>query len=277
MKVKDLFLTQESFELQKTEIPGILRTSPVPSDLQKYYASKNYISHHQDSGRLKEKVYKFAQHFNLNYKRNILAKETFQNAKILDYGCGAGEFIKFIENDFSVLGYEPNHDARKAATNKVKKATLISDISEIEDGSLNAITMWHVFEHIDNQANMLHNFYKKLKNNGLLIIAVPNHTSFDARYYKEFWAAYDVPRHIYHFSKSGMEKLFNDENWKLKKIKPLLLDSYYISILSEKYKKNPLSWLKGGIVGAISNFKASKTGEFSSLIYIIEKKQKVDF
>ena len=119
---------------------------------------------------------------------------------------------------------------------------------------------------------MLQIFYNKLKTKGLLIIAVPNHTSYDAEYYKEFWAAYDVPRHVYHFSKSGMEKLFNSEKWEMKKIKPLLLDSYYISILSEKYKKNPLFWLRGGIVGAISNFKASKTGEFSSLIYIIEKK-----
>ena len=272
MKVKDLFLTQETFELQETEFPGILRTYPIPTDLDKYYESENYISHHQDSGSLKEKVYKFAQYFNLNYKRNILAKEIFQNAKVLDYGCGAGQFIKYIENDFCVLGYEPNPDARNAASKKVKKATLISDINEIEDASLDAITMWHVFEHIDNQENMLKTFDNKLKDNGLLIIAVPNHTSFDAKYYKEFWAAFDVPRHIYHFSKNGMEKLFNNENWKLKKIKPLLLDSYYISILSEKYQKNPFSWLKGGIVGAISNFKASKTGEFSSLIYIIEKK-----
>lgn len=272
MKVKDLFLTQETFELQKTEIPGILRTYPIPTDLDKYYESENYISHHQDNGSLKEKIYKFAQSFNLNYKRNILAKETFQNAKVLDYGCGAGEFIKYIENDFSVLGYEPNPDARNAASKKVKKAAIISDINEIEDASLDAITMWHVFEHIDNQETMLKTFHNKLKDNGLLIIAVPNHTSFDAKYYKELWAAYDVPRHIYHFSKNGMEKLFNNENWKLKKIKPLLLDSYYISILSEKYQKNPFSWLKGGIVGAISNFKASKNGEFSSLIYIIEKK-----
>ena len=68
-----------------------------------------------------------------------------------------------------------------------------------------------------------------------------------------------------------MEKFFNTENWKLEKIKPLLLDSYYISILSEKYKKNPLFWICGGILGAISNIKASKNGEFSSLVYIIKK------
>ncbi len=272
MKIKDHFLTQEYFELKETNIKGILKTYPIPLNLSKYYESKEYISHHQDNGSLKERIYKFAQSFNLNYKRNILAKETFQNAKVLDYGCGAGEFIKHIENDFETFGFEPNQNARTAATKKVKKSKIISDINEIENASLDVITLWHVFEHIENQEDILNIFYNKLKNNGLLIIAVPNHTSYDGQYYKEFWAAYDVPRHIYHFSKSGMQQLFNNENWQLKKIKPLLLDAYYISILSEKYKKNPFFCLKGGLVGAISNFKASKTGEFSSLIYIIEKK-----
>ncbi|MBP3840455.1 MAG: methyltransferase type 11, partial [Chryseobacterium sp.] len=103
-------------------------------------------------------------------------------------------------------------------------------------------------------------------------IAVPNHTSYDAKRYKEFWAAYDVPRHIYHFSKTGMEKLMNNDQWNIKYIRPLLLDAFYISMLSEKYKKSPIFWLKGFIYGAISNFKALKNDEFSSLIYIIKKK-----
>src|SRR5690606_8649038 len=133
-------------------------------------------------------------------------------------------------------------------------------------------TLWHVLEHIDNQDDILNLFHNKLKPNGLLIIAVPNHTSYDAKRYKEFWAAYDVPRHIYHFSKNGMGILMNNEKWNLKYTRPLLLDSFYISILSEKYKKSPIFWLKGFIFGAISNFKAVKTGEFSSLIYVTGKK-----
>lgn len=272
MKIKDHFLTKEEFELSETNIPGILKTFPLPADLGKYYESENYISHHQDSESLKEKIYKFAQSFNLNYKRNILAKELPARAKVLDYGCGAGEFLKYIENDFDVIGFEPDADARKAAENKIGSHKIINEIIEIPDNSLDAITMWHVFEHIDNQDYMLNLFHNKLKTNGLLVIAVPNHTSYDAQHYIEFWAAYDVPRHVYHFSKKGMQQLFNNKNWKLEKIKPLLLDSFYISILSEKYRKNPLFWLKGSIVGAISNIKASKNGEFSSLIYLIKKK-----
>ncbi len=279
MKVKDLFLTQEEFEIKETEITGILKTHPIPKNIGKYYESKNYISHHQDSGSLKELIYKFLQKFNLRYKKSVLQSalgNQFQNSKfksktILDYGCGAGEFIKFISDDFETFGFEPNSDAINFAKQKNKKTKFISSLDDIETNSLDAITLWHVFEHIENQKEILNLFYSKLKKDGKLIIAVPNYTSYDGQRYKEFWAAYDVPRHIYHFSKKGMLQLMNNENWQIEKIAPLLLDSFYISILSEKYKKNPLFWLFGGIHGAISNFKASKTGEFSSLIYIIRK------
>ena len=277
MKIKDHFLSKEEFEIRETEIEGIFKTYPIPENLGKYYESKDYISHHQDSNSLKEKIYKFAQSFNLNYKRNILSKITFENAKVLDYGCGAGEFLKHIENDVETFGFEPSDAARNFAKQKTTKTKFVENLNEIENESLDVITLWHVFEHIENQSEILSLFYQKLKTNGYLIIAVPNHTSYDGKFYKEFWAAYDVPRHIFHFSKNGMKKLFNTENWKLEKIKPLLLDSYYISILSEKYKKNPLFFIFGGIRGAISNIKASKTGEFSSLIYIIKKIYKIDF
>lgn len=272
MKVKDHFLTQEEFEIKETTIAGIYKTSPIPENLSKYYDSKDYISHHQDSGSLKEKLYKFLQNFNLNYKRKILVDFVGLNKKILDYGCGAGEFVKYIEKDFVTFGFEPSESAKQYAINKVQQTTIINNLDFINDGTLDAITLWHVFEHVENQDEMLNKFHSKLKENGVLIIAVPNPTSYDALKYKEFWAAYDVPRHIYHFSKSGMEKLMNNENWKIKKIKPLLLDSFYISMLSEKYQKSAIFWVKGMIFGLISNIKASKTGEYSSLIYIIEKK-----
>lgn len=272
MKVKDHFLTAEEFTLRPTEIPGILKTEPVPANLEKYYESKNYISHHQDSNSLKEKIYKQAQSFNLNYKRNLLAKRLPKGANVLDYGCGAGEFLRYCEEDFHTFGYEPNKDAREAAAHKTKTTELIPSLSDLEDGKLNAITLWHVLEHIENQENILNAFHKKLNDKGLLYIAVPNYNSYDAQYYKENWAAYDVPRHIYHFSRSGMQKYLNNHQWRIVEIKPLLLDSFYISLMSEKYRKNPLFWLIGPYIGAISNIKAAKTGEFSSLIYVVQKK-----
>jgi 2-polyprenyl-3-methyl-5-hydroxy-6-metoxy-1,4-benzoquinol methylase len=273
MKVKDHFLSQEIFEIKETETKGVYKTSPTPSNISKYYESEDYISHHQDSGTLKEKLYKFLQSFNLQYKKTVLLDRISKGSKVLDYGCGAGEFVKYIENDFETLGFEPNGDARKAASKKISKAIILDNIHQIEDQSLDAITLWHVFEHIENQDEMLELFSKKLKEKGLLIIAVPNPTSYDAKHYKEYWAAYDVPRHIYHFSKNGMENLISKKpNWKMRKIKPLILDSYYISMLSEKYKKSSFFWLKAIVYGTISNIKALFSNEFSSLIYIIEKK-----
>ncbi|MBW8522100.1 class I SAM-dependent methyltransferase [Chryseobacterium chendengshani] len=273
MKIKDHFLSQEIFEIKETETEGVFKTSPIPSNISKYYESEDYISHHQDSGSLKEKLYKFLQSFNLQYKKTILIDRIKKNSKVLDYGCGAGEFVKYIENDFQTLGFEPDADARKAAQNKLSKAKILDDIQLIKDESLDAITLWHVFEHVENQSEMLSTFHSKLKEKGLLIIAVPNPTSYDAKHYREFWAAYDVPRHIFHFSKKGMENLIaKNHNWKMRKIKPLILDSYYISMLSEKYKKSPLLWLKAIIYGTISNVKALFSDEYSSLIYIIEKK-----
>lgn len=272
MRIKDHFLTKEDFDIIETETPGVFKTSPIPENLDRYYESTEYISHHQDSGSLKEKLYKFLQGFNLNYKKKILSNSIKNDSTVLDYGCGAGEFLKHIESEFKTFGFEPNSSARNAAAKKLSSTTLLSDLNQIENNSLDAITLWHVFEHIENQEDILNLFHNKLKTNGLLVIAVPNPTSDDAKRYKEFWAAYDVPRHVYHFSKKGMENLMNNNSWIIKKIKPLLLDSFYISMLSEKYKKSSLFWLKGLIFGSISNFKASKTGEFSSLIYIIEKK-----
>lgn len=279
MKIKDHFFTQEEFHIKETHIAGIFKTEPIPEDIGRYYESKKYISHHQDSGSIKEVVYKFIQKFNLNYKKKVLRSVISSQSPagspkqitILDYGCGAGEFVKSIADDFITFGFEPNENARNFAKQKNNKTHFISNLNEIENGTLDAITLWHVFEHIENQQEILDLFYQKLKQNGTLILAVPNFTSYDGQKYKEFWAAYDVPRHIYHFSRSGMQKLMNTERWQVEKIAPLLLDAFYISMLSEKYKKNPLFWLFGFINGAISNFKAQKTGEFSSLIYCIRK------
>ncbi len=272
MKVTDLFLTKEQFEIVDSEIAGVLKTTPVPSNISHYYDSVKYISHHQDSKSLKEKIYKFFQSFNLNYKVNILRTLVPKNAKVLDYGAGAGEFIKQMEEDFQTFAYEPSPTTKKILQEKLSTTKIVEDLELIENNSLDAITLWHVLEHIEKPDFILNLFHQKLKQNGFLILALPNFQSYDAKHYKSFWAAYDVPRHLFHYSKKGIENLLDKNYWSLENIKPLHLDAFYISVLSEKYKKTPLFWLFGGIIGAISNFKAVKSGEFSSLIYIIRKK-----
>ena len=276
MKIKDHFLSQEEFKIIETEIQGIYKTSPLPDDLGKYYESKDYISHHQDSGSLKEEVYKFLQKFNLNYKKNIIKNEIGNHLKILDYGCGAGEFVKFIENEYTTFGFEPNENARNFAKQKSEKTIFISspELTEIENESLDAITLWHVFEHIEEREKYLKIFHEKLKPNGLLIIAVPNHTSYDGKKYKEFWAAYDVPRHLWHFSQESIRLLFEEKGFKLIGVKPMPFDAFYVSLLSEKYKSGRMNFLKGFYHGLLSNLSALRTGEYSSLIYLLKVKGK---
>jgi len=271
MKVKDYFLTQEEFEIKEIN-PGILKTVPVPDSLEKYYKSENYISHHQEEKSFKNWVYKSIQKINLKYKKSILDRYIISGKKILDYGCGVGDFLKYIQKDYQVLGMEPNAEAFKISGKKIGKENMIASLQHLENESLDGITLWHVLEHIPNQEEFIPLLISKLKSKGKLIIAVPNFKSYDARFYKNFWAAYDVPRHVFHFSKTGINNIFNTSSTQVIKIKPLIFDSFYISIVSEKYRKNPFFWLKGSFIGLISNFKALKNYEYSSLIYIIEKK-----
>lgn len=270
MELKDYFFTQDSFEIKEIA-PGILKTFPIPQDLTKYYESKDYISHHQDDHSLKTFVYKFIQRLNLKLKKSIIKKNVPTSGTILDYGCGVGDFLLFIEKEYTVFGLEPNETAQRIAQKKVGREKIKNSFDEVEDSSLDAITLWHVFEHIEEQEIFLNNAYSKLKPKGKLIIAIPNYKSYDAQYYKNFWAAYDVPRHIFHFSKLGMQHMFNTKKWKLQSVRGLPFDAFYISMLSEKYKKNPLFIIKGSFVGLISNFKALKTKDYSSLVYVVEK------
>lgn len=272
MKIKDHFLSGEEFELRETEIEGVLKTYPIPDDIEKYYMSDRYISHNQGSFSFKKILFKLFQKLNSRYKQELLDYLLDRKSKVLDYGFGVGEFLKYIEKDFTTFGYEPNEKARNIASKKLKRTKIISSIEEIENGNLDAITLWHVFEHIENQKEVIAQFLSKLRKNGFLIIAVPNYKSVDAEYYKEHWAAYDVPRHIYHFSREGMINTFERKDWRFINTKPLLMDSFYISMLSERYKKSDKIFLRMLISGLNSNLKALESNEFSSLIYVFQKR-----
>ena len=130
--------------------------------------------------------------------------------------------------------------------------------------------MWHVLEHIDNLHNQVEQLHRLLKDNGRLVIAVPNYKSYDAKYYKDKWAAYDVPRHLNHFHKESLENIFKG-NFQLKSIHPMKWDAYYISMMSGKFVGHGNTFIRGIIRGWKSNRKARHTGEYSSLIYIFDK------
>ena len=271
LDLKDYFLTQENFALHQDDETGVLYTFPQPlHNLSRYYESENYISHTDGKKSLFEKIYQIAKHYNLNQKLKLIQGKT-QGKTILDYGCGAGDFLQHMQkNGYVVTGMEPNPKANEISRKKIGNENVVNCELKDINKKFDIITLWHVLEHIPNLNEIIVELKNHLNPNGTLIIAVPNHQSFDASYYGEKWAAYDVPRHLWHFNPTSIEKLFNKFGMKIENVNPMKLDSFYVSLLSEKYKGNSLAFLKAFYIGLLSNFKAQKNGQYSSLIYTIK-------
>lgn len=273
--IKDHSVSQETFQIVESEYDGILKTDPQPADedLPNYYMSEDYISHTDSRRNLLEQVYHLVRKSALKRKLNLIESFKTDGKELLDIGCGTGDFLKVArENNWVVSGVEPDVNARKIANEKTGDSVQdISALLEFSDQGFDVITLWHVLEHLPKLEDHIQVFQKLLKPNGKLIIAVPNYKSYDALYYQNFWAAYDVPRHLWHFSQSGMSDLFNKFGFKLSARHPMKFDSFYVSLLSEKYKNGFMNPFMAFWVGLRSNLKAKSSMEYSSLIYCFEK------
>ncbi|SFC96286.1 class I SAM-dependent methyltransferase [Algibacter pectinivorans] len=274
LKVKDHSVSGEVFELIQNLEYGFLETTPQPSSdkLSNYYESEDYISHTDSKRNLFEKAYHLVRSFSLKKKLNLINSCSSEGKKLLDIGCGTGDFLKTAQqNNWIVSGIEPNQQAREIANKKTNGSVFnTGQLLKFEPNSFDVITLWHVLEHLPNLDEQIATFKKLLKANGTLIIAVPNYKSFDAQYYKSFWAAYDVPRHLWHFNKTSISNLVSKQSFKVNKIKPMWFDSFYVSMLSEKYKTGSMNAVKGFWIGLRSNLKAIGSKEASSLIYVIK-------
>ncbi len=269
---KDHTVSGEYFELRKAKDLDLLATFPRP-DLERlpsYYKSENYISHTDSKKGFFDKIYQQVKNLMLKNKLNWIEKEKTPGAKILDIGAGTGDFLRAAKNrNWEVFGVEPNPDARKLASEK--GVELEKTTSSFPDQSFDVITMWHVLEHVPDLEEQIKELDRLLKPNGLLVIAVPNFKSDDAKKYKENWAAYDVPRHLYHFSPSAIKNIFNSTGFLLTSQKGLFFDSFYVSLLSEKYSSGSGNLLRAGYNGITSNLKARSSGNYSSLAYFLKK------
>ncbi|WP_303316623.1 class I SAM-dependent methyltransferase [Flavivirga abyssicola] len=274
LTVKDHSVSNETFKLIENIEYGFLETIPQPSldKLPEYYKSEDYISHTDTKRNLFEKVYHIIRNLSLKKKLKLINSFSSEEKNLLDIGCGTGDFLKTAkQNNWTITGIEPNEQARKIANNKTENSVFeTEELLKFKPSSFDVITLWHVLEHLPNLEEHISIFKKLLKPNGTLIIAVPNYKSFDAKYYKEFWAAYDVPRHLWHFNKTSISKLVLKVSMKTIKIKPMLFDAFYVSLLSEKYKHGKMNPIKGFWIGLLSNLKAMTSKEASSLIYIIK-------
>tara|TARA_R110002049_G_scaffold281241_1_gene460695 strand:- start:421 stop:1281 length:861 start_codon:yes stop_codon:yes gene_type:complete len=276
LKVKDYSVSGEEFELIQNLEYGFLETTPQPAldKLHEYYESEDYISHTDSQRNLFEKVYHLVRTISLKKKLKLINSFTLENKSLLDIGCGTGDFLQTAKEDnWNILGIEPNEQARLIANKKTNDSVFDTEqLSAFKSESFDVITLWHVLEHLPNLEEQITVFKKLLKPNGTLIIAVPNYKSYDALYYKNNWAAFDVPRHLWHFNKTSISKLVSKVSMEVKNVKPMLFDAFYVSLLSEKYKSGKMNPIKGFWIGLLSNLKSFKTKEASSLIYIIKNK-----
>ena len=271
----DYSVSKELFTLVSCDSCSFVFTNPRPESktLGRYYLSESYISHTNKKTGLFNVIYQKVRKLSIVSKINLI-KNYVRNGSILDLGCGTGEFLfKCKEIGWETTGIEPSEIARnQAITNldlNVKKET---ELTRFKNNSFDIITLWHVLEHVEDLNDIIKNLYRILKPNGVIFIAVPNLNSYDAKYYKNFWAAYDVPIHLWHFSKKTISLIFNKNKLTLVKTKPLVFDSFYVSILSEQYKNNKPRYLTAFLIGFISNIVGifSSKGH-SSNIYIFKK------
>lgn len=276
LTIKDHSVSEEEFQLRYNEELEMLETFPQPNEekLSEYYKSEDYISHTDAKRNLFERAYHLIRSVTLRKKVKLINSFSDSSKKLLDIGCGTGDFLQEAKNKgWDAKGVEPNKDARTIANSKTNNQIFdVNELLSFKENSFDVITLWHVLEHLPKLNEQLDLFKKLLKQNGALIIAVPNHKSFDASYYKSFWAAYDVPRHLWHFSQASIKNLFQRRGMEVVKTLPMKFDSYYVSLLSEKYKTGKMNFIKAFLIGLRSNIKAKSSGEYSSLVYVVKNK-----
>lgn len=272
LKVKDFSVSQEEFELWYNAYYDMLITYPKPSlnELPKYYEDKNYISHTDGNKTIFEKMYQFVKQIALKRKLKLI-NSLHKKGTILDIGAGVGDFLSTVKNNgWNTIGYEPSHKAKTIA--RSKSIDFIDDFKEIKNHSIDIITMWHVLEHVPDLETQIIEIKRMLSKEGTLIVAVPNYKSLDAKIYDKYWAAYDVPIHFWHFSKESMKRIFHEFEMEVKEVLPMKFDSFYVSMLSEKYKSGTIHYLNAIVNGLKSNIYGKKYQQYSSHIYIIKNK-----
>ncbi len=271
LKTKDFSVTGEEFELLLDENLQMLVTRPQPENLDRFYQSAAYISHSDANTTFSDKLYQRVKSFSLWMKTRLINEYANGNKSLLDIGAGTGDFLLAAQRrGWSVMGVEPSRDARLRS--REKRMELLSEMDALPKKEFQVITLWHVLEHLTDLESQILKLRWHLEDDGTLIIAVPNFKSYDAEHYGEFWAAYDVPRHLWHFSRTAIETLFSNHGLKVVRTKPMIFDAFYVSLLSEKYKRGKQNFLMAFYRGMLSNIKGWLTKEHSSIIYILQKK-----
>lgn len=280
LEIPDYFLSGDVFPLSECLDCGMLFTNPRPEDemLGAYYKSDDYVSHSNTKKGLMFRIYHLVRKYNFAQKFRMISTLS-PGKKILDVGCATGGFLGYFKKrGWQGCGIEPDAAARRVAIETEGLEVFDEDgLRSLPAKSFDVITMWHVLEHVPAPRERMQQLEALLKDDGLLVVAVPNPASFDAAHYGKFWAGYDVPRHLLHFKPKVAREFFTNVNFELIGIRPMKFDAYYVSLLSEKYKNGKVSFPNALKIGWTSNRRAKKNeNNFSSLIYLLRKK-KADF
>lgn len=278
LEAKDFTVSAEKFQIWECQECTTRFTWQAPDEnhIARYYQSKNYISHSDTSKGLVNKLYHIIRRISLRQKKKYIEKYTGkQTGNILDIGCGTGTFLHLMnQSGWKVTGLEPDEGARTLALKKYGITSLpSSELFHLPSASYLVITLWHVLEHVHSLHEYLDQMVRLLLPEGTIFIAVPNYTSLDAETYQSYWAAYDVPRHLYHFSPKSMRTLAEKHNLQIKSLLTMPFDAFYICLLSEKYKDGKNNYLRAFRNGLRSWTYAKKQSEkSSSILYILAKK-----
>lgn len=278
-EIQDFAVSKQLFMICKCSLCHLLFTNPRPKeeDILSYYDFPTYYSHEDQSKSLIQLVYQIIRKISI-YRKAKLFESLFKKGRILDYGCGTGNVLEEMsKRNWDITGIEPNEKARKIANSKTYNKVFKTMDEFSETKKFDIISLFHVLEHIHDLRPTIKKLLNILKKSGSLIIAIPNHQSWDSKYYQKSWAAWDVPRHLYHFDSESIVSLANRFNLEITSIKPLPFDSFYVSLLSE-INKNPkqyiiTTYIKSILCGIKSNhFAKKKVIPYSSNIYIFKKK-----
>lgn len=278
LAAKDHTVSKEMFEIWECTDCTVRFTQDIPSaeEIGKYYQSKEYVSHSNTKKGIVNRLYHQVRSFTLRSKRKMIRRFTdLKTGILLDVGAGTGAFVAVMQKSgWNIRGLEPDETARRIAKDEFNVTLdLPSALHEQPTGHYDAITMWHVLEHVHELHGYLNTFQKILKERGTLFIAVPNYTSYDAGIYNEHWAAYDVPRHLYHFSPHSMDILVEQHGMQVVAQKRMLFDSFYVSMLSEQYRNGYSNLFTAFWNGWCSNWKTlGDISKCSSVVYVIRKK-----
>ncbi|OIN57172.1 class I SAM-dependent methyltransferase [Arsenicibacter rosenii] len=268
---KDYLVSQSDFTIQECTECSFRFTNPRPDQhsIGQFYKSEQYVSHNDESKGFINFLYRTVRQYTLKGKVNLINDLNKGTGSILDIGCGTGSFLEACsKRGWVIQGMEPDSDARKIASERLN-SRIGESLQEFDpDKKYDVITLWHVLEHVAELDQVAYKLKQLLKPEGTLLIAVPNNVSADAIHYKQYWAAYDVPRHLHHFTPATIKRLMATHSLTLKDQQPMYFDSFYIAMLSTKYRDGRTNLVESFIQGLKSNLSARNSGNYSSVIYI---------